>query len=91
MDTEIGLELDDWSIKKALFTWNGENNTKSVGYEIRKKIKLQDILEDSKNFIDKVETESKIKLIEKSCFRRGAKVNSFWKSDFRRSGGSRSL
>ena len=31
MDREIRLELHDWSITEALSTWNGENNTKSVG------------------------------------------------------------
>ena len=41
MDREIGLELDDWSIIGALFTWNDENNTESIGYEMRKKKKLQ--------------------------------------------------
>ena len=42
MDREIRLGFDDLSITKALFTWNGENNTESVGYEIiKKKKKLQ--------------------------------------------------
>ena len=36
MDREIRLELHDWSIAEALSTWNGENNTKSVGYEMKK-------------------------------------------------------
>ena len=36
MDREIRLELHDWSITEALSTWNGENNTKSVGYEMKK-------------------------------------------------------
>ena len=40
MDKEIRLGFDDWSITEALFTWNDENNTVSVGYEMRKK-KLQ--------------------------------------------------
>ena len=43
-------------------------------------------------FTDKIQTESKITLIEKeSCFRSRARANSFWKSDFRRSGGNRSF
>ena len=36
MDREIRLGLDDWSITEALFTWNGENNTKSVGHKMKK-------------------------------------------------------
>ena len=36
MDREIRLGLDEGSITEALFTWNGENNTKSVGYEMKK-------------------------------------------------------
>ena len=36
MDREIRLELHDWSITEALSTWNGENNAKSVGYEMKK-------------------------------------------------------
>ena len=30
MDREIRFRLDEWSIGEALFTWNGENDTKSV-------------------------------------------------------------
>ena len=41
MDREVRLGLDDWSITEALFTWNGENNTKSVGYEMTKKKKKE--------------------------------------------------
>ena len=41
MDIEIRFGLDDWSITEALFTWNGENNTKSVGYEMTKKKKKE--------------------------------------------------
>ena len=37
MDREIRLGFDDWSITETLFTWNGENNTESVGYEMKKK------------------------------------------------------
>ena len=37
MDREIRLGLDNWSITKALLTWNGENNMKSVRYETYKK------------------------------------------------------
>ena len=36
MDRKIWFGLDDWSITEALFTWNGENNTKSIGYEMTK-------------------------------------------------------
>ena len=36
MEREIRLGLDDWNITEALFTWNGENNTESVGYEVKK-------------------------------------------------------
>ena len=36
MDREIRSGLDDWSITEALFTWNGENNTESGGYEMKK-------------------------------------------------------
>ena len=39
MDIEIRLVLDDCSNTKALFTCNGENNTESVGYEMKKKKK----------------------------------------------------
>ena len=41
VDRENRLGLDDWSITEAVFTWNGENDTESVGYEKRKKKKLQ--------------------------------------------------
>ena len=42
------------------------------------------------SYTDKVQTKSKITLIEKkSCFQRRARTNSFWKSDFRRSRGGR--
>ena len=41
MDREIRLGFDDLSITKALFTWNGENNTESVGYEMKKKKKRE--------------------------------------------------
>ena len=34
-DREIRLGLDDWSITESLFTCNSENNTKSVGYEMK--------------------------------------------------------
>ena len=37
MVREIRLRLENWSIKKGLFTWNGKSNTESVGYEIIKK------------------------------------------------------
>ena len=37
MDRESRLGLDECSITKVVFTWNGENNTKSVGYEMKKK------------------------------------------------------
>ena len=40
MDTEIRLAVPDQRITEALFTWNCQNNTESVGYEM-KKIKLQ--------------------------------------------------
>ena len=39
MDRETRLGLDDLSIREAFFT-DGENNTESVGYEMKKK-KLQ--------------------------------------------------
>ena len=42
-------------------------------------------------FTYKVQTKSKITLIEKKLFPERARANSFWKSDFRRSGGSRSF
>ena len=35
MERKIRLGLGDWSIAKALFTWNGKNNTE-VKYEMRK-------------------------------------------------------
>ena len=35
MERKIRLGLGDWSIAKALFTWNGKNNTE-VTYEMRK-------------------------------------------------------
>ena len=40
MDTEIRLAVPDQRITEALFTWNCQNNTENVGYEM-KKIKLQ--------------------------------------------------
>ena len=40
MDTEIRLAVPDQRYTEALFTWNCQNNTESVGYEM-KKIKLQ--------------------------------------------------
>ena len=35
IDREIMLGLDNWSISEASFTWNSENSTKSVGYEMK--------------------------------------------------------
>ena len=42
MDREIRLGLYDRSITEALFTWNDENNTKSVGYEMKRKLKYEE-------------------------------------------------
>ena len=36
LDSEITLGLEDWSIREALFTWNDQNNTESVRYEMKK-------------------------------------------------------
>ena len=37
MDREIKVGLDNWRITEDLLTWNDQNNTESVGYEMRKK------------------------------------------------------
>ena len=37
IDREIWIGLDNWNITEALFTWNGQNNTESVGYKTRQK------------------------------------------------------
>ena len=37
MDRKIRLGLDYRSITEVLFTWIGQNNTESVGYEMKKK------------------------------------------------------
>ena len=37
MDRKIRHGLDYRSITEVLFTWIGQNNTESVGYEMKKK------------------------------------------------------
>ena len=37
MDREIRFGLDNLNITEALFTWNGQNNMESVGYEMGKR------------------------------------------------------